>query len=149
FLRAARATPTGLALNAGLSGLADLWRIQPFVSLWRALGGYFHDPRLRQLFARYATYCGSSPFLAPATLMLVAHVEREGVWQISGSISRLALALAERATALGARFRYQAEVAEVVVRDGRACGVRLASGDQLDADAVVVNADVAALATGL
>ena len=47
-------------------------------------GDYFHDPRLRQLFGRYATYCGSSPFLAPATLMLVAHVEQEGVWLVRG-----------------------------------------------------------------
>ena len=54
-------------------------RIQPFDSMWKALGRHFADPRLRQLFGRYATYCGSSPFLAPATLMLVAHVEQEGV----------------------------------------------------------------------
>ena len=52
------------------------------------------DPRLRQLFGRYATYCGSSPFLAPATLMLVAHVEREGVWIVEGGMARLAEALA-------------------------------------------------------
>ena len=59
-----------------------------------ALGEHFHDPRLRQLFGRYATYCGSSPFLAPATLMLVAHVEQEGVWLVEGGMHRLAEALA-------------------------------------------------------
>ena len=40
----------------------DLARISPFATLWRALGQHFTDPRLRQLFGRYATYCGSSPF---------------------------------------------------------------------------------------
>src|SRR5690606_37927937 len=53
-------------------------------SLWRALGRDFSDPRLRQLFARYATYFGSSPFAAPATLALIAHVEMEGVWTVDG-----------------------------------------------------------------
>ena len=67
--------------------------ISPFDTLWQALGAHFNDPRLRQLFARYATYCGSSPFLAPATLMLVAHVEREGVWYVEGGMRRLADAL--------------------------------------------------------
>ena len=79
FLRSARPSAFALLNRAGLRGIGDLWRISPFNTLWSALGEYFRDPRLRQLFGRYATYCGSSPFLAPATLMLVAHVEREGV----------------------------------------------------------------------
>ena len=49
---------------------------------WKALMRRFGDPRLRQLFGRYATYCGSSPWQAPATLMLIAHVEQDGVWQL-------------------------------------------------------------------
>ena len=64
--------------------LGELMRLSPYSTLTDALAGTFRDPRLRQLFARYATYCGSSPYAAPATLMLVAHVEREGVWLIEG-----------------------------------------------------------------
>jgi 1-hydroxycarotenoid 3,4-desaturase len=56
-----------------------MWRTAPFSTLWSALGEHFSDPRLRQLFGRYATYVGSSPLQAPATLMLIAHVEQEGV----------------------------------------------------------------------
>ncbi|MDE0934133.1 MAG: hypothetical protein OSA47_11090, partial [Novosphingopyxis baekryungensis] len=41
--------------------------IRPYESLWKVLGEHFADPRLRQLFARYSTYCGSSPFDTPAT----------------------------------------------------------------------------------
>lgn len=149
FLRAPRATPLQLAAHGGLRGLADMWHIKPFTTMWRSLCTYFRDPRLRQLFGRYATYCGSSPFLAPATLTLVAHVERDGVWQVSGSLWKLAGAFEALAVARGARFRYEADVAEVVVRAGRAAGVRLRSGEEIDADAVVVNADVAALGAGL
>jgi 1-hydroxycarotenoid 3,4-desaturase len=47
-----------------------------------------HDPRLQQLFGRYATYCGGSPWLAPATLMLVAHVEQQGVWSVTAACTR-------------------------------------------------------------
>jgi 1-hydroxycarotenoid 3,4-desaturase len=149
FIRAARpGNPLALALAIGKRGLGDLRRIEPFASLWRALGEHFRDPRLRQLFGRYATYLGSSPFAAPATLMLVAHVEREGVWLVEGGMHRLAVALAELAAQRGAAFRYGAEARAIEISGGRASSVRLASGERLEADAVIVNADVAALASG-
>ena len=109
----------------------------------------FYDPRLRQLFARYATYCGSSPFAAPATLMLVAHVERQGVWLIEGGMQRLAQGLATMAERCGASFVYQRQVTRVLVEGGRACGVELATGERLAADAVIMNGDVSALGAGL
>jgi len=149
FLRGARPNPLSLSWRVGRQGLAGLTRISPFGSMWGALGGYFHDPRLRQLFGRYATYCGSSPYLAPATLMLVAHVEQDGVWLLDGGMHTLATTLARLAQARGARFRYGAAVHSIVTHDGRACGVRLAGGEQLDAAAVVFNGDAAALAGGL
>ena len=77
--------------------MRELLAISPFDTLWQALGSHFKDPRLRQLFARYATYCGSSPFMAPATLMLVAHAEREGVFYVEGGMRRLADALVKLA----------------------------------------------------
>ena len=127
----------------------QLPQIKPFSSMWSALSQYFHDPRLRQLFGRYATYCGSSPFKAPATLMLVAHVEREGVWSIEGGMHSLARALADSAISLGASIRYGQDVREILTARGRASGVRLASGERIAADAVIVNADVGAIANGL
>lgn len=163
FLRSEKPGPIDLARRAGLSGLPDLWRIQPFATLWRALGTYFRDPRLRQLFGRYATYCGASPFSAPATLMLVAHVEQAGVWLVEGGLSRLASTLARLAAARGVVFRYGCAVSEILVEGSRAHGVRLAHrpgapgegrvGLALDAqilaDAVVFAGDVAALGAGL
>ncbi len=149
FIRAQRPSPLSLARGAGLRGIADLWRTQPFSTLWDALGAYFHDARLRQLFGRYATYCGSSPFLATATLMLVAHVEQQGVWLVEGGMYRIATALARLAAARGAEFRFGTTVDEVVATSGRVAGVRLATGERLDADAVVINANSAAAAGGL
>ncbi len=149
FLHAPRPTPLGLVRDAGLRGLPDLWRIAPFATLWETLGAHFQDARLRQLFGRYSTYCGASPFHAPATLMLIAHVEQEGVWFVDGGMQRLAEALAALAAARGAVVRYHAEVAGIVRERGRVSGVRLAGGERIAADAVVLNADTAALAAGL
>ena len=101
FLRAPQPSMSGLIGANGFRGLMRLPQIKPFSSMWSALSQYFHDPRLRQLFGRYATYCGSSPFKAPATLMLVAHVEREGVWSIDGGMHGLARALAGSARGAG------------------------------------------------
>lgn len=149
FLRAAQPSMGGLIGANGFRGLVQLPQIKPFSSMWSALSQYFHDPRLRQLFGRYATYCGSSPFKAPATLMLVAHVERAGVWSIEDGMHGLARALADCAKSLGADIRCGQEVSEVLIYCGRAKGVRLSSGERIEADAVIMNADVAAVASGL
>lgn len=148
FMARERPSPLGLVQQAGFGGLGRLWATSPFGTLWDALGKAFQDQRLRQLFGRYATYCGSSPFAAPATLMLVAHVEQEGVWTVDGGMHRLAQALAGLATSQGARLVYGRTVSEIVVAGGRAAGVRLSDGETLFADAVVSNADVNAIASG-
>ncbi len=148
FLRAPRPGPLDLVWRAGWRGLPGLLRISPFATMWGELAQTFRDPRLVQLFGRYATYCGSSPWLAPATLMLVAHVEREGVWSVQGGMHRVAQCLAALAARRGADFRYGQAVSEVLVQGGRVSGVQLAQGDRIAADAVVFNGDVAALAAG-
>lgn len=148
FLRAPRPSVTGLVAATGFAGLGDLARIGAFRTLWGGIGRYFADPRLRQLFGRYATYCGSSPFESPATLMLIAHVEQDGVWLVEGGMHRVATALADLAAARGVRLRLGELVSEVVVRGGRAAGVRLASGEVIEADAVISNADAGALRAG-
>lgn len=149
FLHGSKTNPLTLGWRMGVRGLADFANLRPFTSMWSALGGYFKDQRLRQLFGRYATYCGSSPFQCPATLMLVAHAEASGVWLIDGGMHRLALALEALGRSNGVRFRYSAPVREIVMENGRAAGVILASGERIEAGSVVCNADAAALGAGL
>jgi 1-hydroxycarotenoid 3,4-desaturase len=149
FLRSSRPGMLSLTQRIGWTNFGAMLRLQPFASLWTALEGQFEDPRLRQLYGRYATYCGSSPFLCPATLMLVAHVEQDGVWFVRGGMARLADALARIATGLGVSIRCHSTVAEVTTGQGRVTGVRLASGEALAADAVIVNADASAVGGGL
>lgn len=148
FMRAERPSMLGLVQRIGLSSLPALTQIKPFATLWQELEGLFQDERLRQLFGRYATYCGSSPFRAPATLMLIAHAEQQGVWLVEGGMSTLASALAKLAAARGAGFRYGCDAIDIVIEQGRTTGVRLASGERLAADAIVYNGDRAALVAG-
>ncbi len=154
FIRAMHPSLPGLVgrcIANGLPGVRDLFQISPFTSLWQELGRHFRDPRLKQLFGRYATYCGSSPFAAPATLMLVAHVEQQGVWMLEGGMYRLALALEKVARAQGVIFRYGAHVSEIEVTNGAASGLVLLSAGQRERiafDAVISNSDANAVANG-
>ena len=141
FIHAPRPTARSLAAGAGMRGLIGLWGLSPFATLWDALGEHFRDPRLRQLFGRYATYSGSSPFLAPATLMLIAHVERLGVWLVEGGMARLAAAMTELARRCGATVRCEERVDEILVPAGRAKALRLQSGECIEADAILSNVD--------
>lgn len=149
YITSERPSVVDLMRRVGFANLGALRRTMPFSTLWNALGEFFHDPRLRQLFARYATYVGSSPLLAPATLMLVSHVEQEGVWRLRGGMHQLARVLQTLGEARGATYRFSTPVSRLLTARGRVTGVALESGEQLAADSVIFNGDVSALANGL
>jgi 1-hydroxycarotenoid 3,4-desaturase len=124
-----------------------LWRLPQFLridsgrTLWEALGSFFADPRLRQLYGRYATYNGSSPFHCPATLAVIVHVEQEfGIHVVRGGLYRLAEALAEAARAIGVQIETEREVTRVRCAGERVTGVTV-DGAERRADAVVANCD--------
>ena len=149
FIAAQKPSMLGLVSRVGLMNIDALLRTRPLQSMWSALTGYFEDPRLVQLFGRYATYCGSSPLSAPATLMLIAHVEQDGVWLLRDGMHSLAQAMLGVGARHGVAYRFAEAVAEITSDGKRATGVTLASGEHLPADAVVFNGDTHALASGL
>lgn len=149
FLMSERPDFFSLVKAVGSIGLGALRKMDGYRTMWGALGDFFEDPRLLQLFGRYATYSGSSPFAAPATLNVIAHVEREGVWFVRGGMFRLAEALRALAEKLGVTVRTEAPVSEIVLDGDRATSVRLRSGEIVRGRAIVLNADAAALAEGL
>lgn len=148
FMAAPQPNPITLALRIGLSRLGEMLALRPHQTLWRALGDYLRDPRLRQLFARYATYVGSSPLKAPATLLLITHSEQQGVWVLPGGMTSLARAMQNLAEEHGAQFKLNTNVAAINTHNGRVSGVTLANGETLAADDIVFNGDRSALATG-
>jgi phytoene dehydrogenase-like protein len=66
---------------------------------------------------------------------------RNGLAIPAGGMGSLSGALARAATAAGAELRMDAPVEKILVRNDRACGVVLASGEEIDADTVISNAD--------
>ena len=151
FLTADRPSIGALMGAAGRFGLGAVTTIDAHRTMWRALEDWFPDPRLRALFGRYATYVGSSPFLAPATLNVIAHVEREGVVVPEGGMTSLASAMTALAKDLGVSFVWGARVVDVRAKAGRASAVDFEHDGRrhaVDARAVIVNADVATLRSG-
>lgn len=148
FLRSALPRhPLALVFTRRFSELLGLLHLDAGRSLWRALGDFFEDERLRMLWARYATYSGADPFLAPATLAVIPHVELAfGVYQVTGGMYRVAEALAELIVRQGGVLRCGADVEriELDAAEARAIAVH-AGGERLPADHIVVNCDVAQL----
>lgn len=146
FLRSQRMSLLGLVQRFGARGLGAFRHIDAFRSMWQALSQRFGDPRLRQLFGRYATYCGCSPFDAPATLNLIAHVENQGVYRVRGGTAALIAALLKVAQGLGVELLYEQAATHLFVDKARVQGVF--AGEHLHcADVVVWNGDANSLHT--
>ncbi len=124
--------------------LRDIPSVDPLRTMDQAIRGFVRDPHLRQLLGRFATYVGASPYRAPATLNVIAHVELNGgVWYPRGGIYAIARALLRLAQELGVEVRTGNAVEQIELNEGKVSGVRLADGTRIAARAVVANVDVA------
>ena len=119
--------PTLIPAMAPQSTLADM------------LARQFSDPRLAQLFGRYATYVGGSPYRSPAILALIWQAEAAGVWCVKGGMHQLAKAIADLAAARGVQFHYGAHVERIEAAQGRVRAVHLADGQVIAAETVLFN----------
>ena len=148
-IRSPRPNMLSLMGSLGPRGLGQLAQLGPMRTLWQQMCAQFKDERLRQLFARYATYCGSSPWEAPATLLLIAQVEMAGVWSAKGGMTALSSALMRLSQARGAEFKFNSQCKQILQKQGSVSGVMLDTGEVIPADAVVFNGDASALRGGL
>ncbi len=138
-------------LNA-LKMLSIPLRIGMFQKYSRIVDHDIRSQRLREVLYQYATYSGASPFLAPATLAVIPHVELDlGAWYVEGGLYEIARAVEKLARDLGVEIRTGCEVKRVIIDGtdasrskalGVVRGVELSDGTVIDADAVIVNADV-------
>jgi phytoene desaturase len=120
----------------------DLLAISSLNTLDKHNAAYFQSPKLQQLFNRFATYNGSSPYQTPATFALVPFVEFGlGAWYVRGGIYEIPRALAKLAVELGAKIRTDCAVERIIIENKKAVGVRLENGEILFADSIVANSD--------
>lgn len=120
----------------------------PHQNLAQMLRAQFREPKLAQLFARYATYVGGTPGTSPAILSLIWEAERRGVWHVKGGMHCLARAIEVLARQHGAQFCYDTHVSRIELEDGKPVAVHTDTG-RMTVDAVVFNGDPRALATGM
>ncbi|MEV0588764.1 phytoene desaturase family protein [Nonomuraea sp. NPDC050310] len=126
--------------------LSDLLAVSPGRTLDGLARHFFTDPRLRQYVGRYATYAGSSPYLAPAALGCIPALEHgQGGWYVPGGLARLADELALLLAEAGVEVSTGVGVERVLADGERVTGVRLESGEQASAEVVVANTDSAEL----
>lgn len=127
---------------ATLSSLLKFSKIDPFRTMNAAVESYFSDSRTIRFFDRYATYNGSDPYRAPATLNVIPHLEQHyGAWFPDGGMYSITDSLVRLAKDIGVRFHFNTPVEEIVVKDKYVKGVRI-KGEVLEASVVVSNADV-------
>ncbi len=125
-----------------LKSLTLLHRIDPLRTVHKAVASHFQDPKLIQLFDRYATYNGSDPYQAPATLNIIPYVEFGlGGFYISGGMYRLVEILQQMARARGVRIHHSTRVEKIQHNGEQVAGVRV-GGESYRADYVICNVDV-------
>ncbi len=121
----------------------EMPHVDPLRTMSQSIQQFVKHPKLQQLLGRFATYTGASPYLAPATLNVIAHVElNQGVWYPQGGIYSIAKALEQVAVELGVHIHYNHPVKSILTQHGVAYGVALADDTPILSDIVLANADV-------
>lgn len=122
----------------------DMMRLQSYRTVYGLVSKYIKDERLRQVMSFHPLLVGGNPFSTTSIYTLIAFLERKwGVHFPVGGTGALVRGLVSLIEGQGGHVRCGAEVKRIVVKDGRARGVELASGETLDAKVVVSNADSA------
>lgn len=130
------------ASKSGIKGILNLWRLNMFTTMNAKNKQYFKNPKVVQLFNRFATYNGSSPYIAPATLNIIPYLEFGfGTFFPKKGMVDITNALVNLAKRKGVQFSLNSKVDEIIVENKKAIGIK-SNGEIYLADAVISNADV-------
>jgi phytoene desaturase len=122
----------------------DLLKLGGHLSVISLVSRYVRNPKLRIALSFHPLFVGGNPFETTAVYCMIAYFERRwGVHFPMGGTGALVKGLVGLIRGQGGTIRYNTDVAEIIVRDGAARGVRLTSGETVAADIVVSNADAA------
>lgn len=136
---------TSLASMLRPAFLRKVFILHPFESIWTRASKYFRTERMRRTFTFGSMYMGMSPFDAPGTYSLLQYTElAEGIWYPVGGFHRVIQALSEVGKRLGVEYRLSTTVKEIILDEqgNKVKGVKLESGEVIEADVVVNNSDL-------
>ncbi len=129
-------------VSAMVRAVPDLLRLRAYRSVWQLVASHIRDDRLRQALSIQPLLVGGNPFDTTCIYGLIHYLERRwGIHFAMGGTAALVDGLGRLMSEVGISVRLDTTVASVVVDDGTARGVRLESGELLDAEVVVSNAD--------
>ncbi|MEL0039203.1 MAG: phytoene desaturase [Halieaceae bacterium] len=127
-----------------LAYLPQLIRLRSDKSVYRLVSDYIEDPHLRQVMSFHPLLIGGNPFSVTGIYSLISFLEqRYGVFSAMGGTGTLVDGLVGLIRGQGNYLHCNTEVARINIEQGRVTGVKLTSGQTLDADIVVSNADSA------
>ncbi len=122
--------------------LPDLARLRGDRSVYDLVCRHLQDPSLRMFFSIQPLLVGGNPFDTSCLYSLIHYLEREwGVWFPRGGTGALIDALIALGRRHGVKFQASSKIEEILIREGKAIGVRLAEGEHIAADVVVANGD--------
>lgn len=102
----------------------------------------FQEPHLVQMFNRYATYNGSSPYKTPGIMSMIPHLELHlGTFFPKGGMQNITNSLYELATKKGVNFHFSKRVKRILIENKRAIGIETEQ-ETVKADLVISNMDI-------
>jgi phytoene desaturase len=115
---------------------------------WRSMHGYaaqfVKDDFIRKVCSFHPLLVGGNPFDTPSIYGLIMQFEKEwGIHYAMGGTGAIVDALGRLFRDLGGRVMLNTEIKEILIRNKKACGVRLMDGSAEWADEVVCNSDIA------
>ncbi|MEM9739139.1 MAG: phytoene desaturase family protein [Pseudomonadota bacterium] len=129
-----------------LKAAPDLVRFGGHLPVYTVVSKFVKDERIRQICSFHPLFIGGNPLAASSAYAMIPSLEREwGVHFPQGGTGALVQGLVDLIEAHGGEFVYNSDVEEVLVENGRAQGVKMASGEVVKSDIVVSNADSATL----
>lgn len=131
-----------ISFSQALKVMFNIFRLKIFTSMHSLNKKWFKDKRVVQLFDRYATYNGSNPYQAPATLSVISHLEHNvGSFLPEKGMYQLITGLVQLAEKLGVEFKYENQIEEIITNGKRVKGLKV-NGDIFNFNIIINNTDV-------
>jgi phytoene desaturase len=125
-----------------IKGIFNLYIFQINKTLDAVNQDELKEPHLVQLFNRFATYNGSSPFKTPGMMTLIQHLEQEyGTFVSEKGMINISKSIFDLAKRNGVKFEFNKLVNEIVVKNNKVVGVKV-NNTVIESDFVVSNMDI-------
>ena len=125
-----------------IKGIFNLYIFQINKTLDTVNQDELKEPHLVQLFNRFATYNGSSPFKTPGMMTLIQHLEQEyGTFVSEKGMINISKSIFDLAKRNGVKFEFNKLVNEIVVKNNKVVGVKV-NNTVIESDFVVSNMDI-------